>query len=66
MTIVRGLDPSHRLFRGRVTETYANVTYSDVARKVAERAGLTVGRIDPSSTVHPHVSQANVNDWQFL
>src|SRR5437588_6558033 len=28
MTVVRGYDPSHRLFRGRVTETYQNVTYS--------------------------------------
>jgi phage protein D len=66
MTIVRGFDPSHRLFRGRITETYTNVTYADVARTVAQRAGLTIGKIDPASTVHPHVSQGNVNDWEFL
>lgn len=66
MTVVRGFDPSHRLFRGRITETYTNVTYADVARTVAQRAGLEIGRIDPASTVHPHVSQGNVNDWEFL
>lgn len=66
MTVVRGLDHSHRLFRGRVTETYSDVTYSDVARKVATRAGLQLGKIDSAPTVHKHISQANVTDWQFL
>src|SRR2546421_4309848 len=66
MTIVRGFDPSHRLFRGRMTETYTNVTYADVARKVAQRAGLEIGKVDAAPTVHPHVSQGNVNDWEFL
>jgi len=33
-TIVRGYDQSHRLFRGRVTESYLNMTYADVAKKV--------------------------------
>jgi phage protein D len=65
-TVVRGYDPSHRLFRGRVTETYSNVTYSDVARTVAQRAGLDIGRVDAAPTVHSHVSQANVDDWQFI
>lgn len=66
MTVVRGYDPSHRLFRGRVTETYKDVTYADVARTVARRAGLDIGRIDAATPVHPHVSQGNVTDWDFL
>lgn len=66
VTVVRGLDLSHRLSRGRVTETYANVTYSDVATKVARRAGLETGTVDPTKTVHDHVSQGNVTDWDFL
>ena len=66
ITVVRGLDLSHRLFRGRVTETYANVTYSDVATKVARRAGLETGTVDATKTVHDHVSQGNVTDWDFL
>ncbi len=65
-TVVRGFDQAHRLFRGRVSESYRNVTYSDVARLVARRAALPVGRIDDSRTVHPHVAQGNESDWQFL
>jgi phage protein D/phage baseplate assembly protein gpV len=64
--IARGFDHSHRLFRGRRTETYTNVTYADVARTVATRAGLKVGKIDPTPGVHQHVSQGNLSDWQFL
>ncbi len=65
-TVVRGYDPAHRLFRGRHTATYQQVTASDVARTVAQRAGLQAGTIQPSSTVHPHLSQGGVSDWQFL
>jgi phage protein D len=65
-TVIRGLDESHRLFRGRRTETYLNVTYSDIAKKVATRAGLRAGSIEQTSAVHEHVGQANTTDWQFL
>lgn len=65
-TVIRGYDPAHRLFRGRRTETYTQVTASDVARKVAQRAGLPVGTVDATSTVFDHVSQGGVSDWEFL
>lgn len=64
--IVRGYDHSHRLYRGRRTETYRNVKDSDIAGQVAQRAGVKVGTIDDSRTTHDHVSQANVSDWEFL
>ncbi|MBX3030699.1 MAG: VgrG-related protein [Chloroflexi bacterium] len=64
--IVRGYDPSHRFHRGTRTETYINVTDSDIVRTVATRAGVEIGTIDASSTTHDHVSQANVSDWEFL
>jgi len=66
LTTVRGFDQSHRLFRGRTTESYKNVTYSDIAKKVAQRAGLAAGSIDATTQVFPHVSQGNVSDWDFL
>src|SRR5438477_2749450 len=56
-TILRGYDLSHRLHRGRRTQTYKNVTDSDIARTVASRASLTVGKIDSTSGTHDHVSQ---------
>jgi phage protein D len=64
--VVRGYDASHRLHRGRVTQTYQNVKDSDIARSVAQRAGLAPGTIDDSLTTHPHVSQVNLSDWDFL
>ncbi len=66
LTIVRGYDQSHRLFRGQRSESYAGVTYADVATQVARRAGLEPGRIDATTPVHQHVSQGNQTDWQFL
>ncbi|TMF86727.1 MAG: VgrG-related protein [Chloroflexi bacterium] len=65
-TVLRGYDKSHRLHRGRRTETYKNVTDSDIARTVANRASLTIGQIDSTSGTFEHVSQANQSDWDFL
>jgi phage protein D len=65
-SIIRGYDKSHRLHRGRRTETYKNVTDSDIARTVANRASLTIGQIDSTSGTFEHVSQANQSDWDFL
>ena len=66
IAVIRGFDTSHRLSRGRRTHSYTQVTYSDIAQTVASRAGLQIGQIDPAPTVHDHVSQANLTDWQFL
>ena len=65
-TLIRGYDLSHRLFRGRHAETYTQVTASDVATKVARRAGLSIGTVEPTSTVFDTVSQGGVSDWHFL
>jgi phage protein D len=64
--LVRGYDPSHRFHRGRRTHTYRNVTDSEVAHKVAQRAGVDIGKIDSATTTYEHLSQANVSDWEFL
>jgi phage protein D len=64
--VVRGYDGSHRLHRGRVTQTYLNVKDSDIAQTIAGRAGLSQGTIDDSQTTHDHVSQVNQSDWDFL
>lgn len=67
ITVVRGFDLSHRLHRGRSTEIYRQVRYSDVARTVARRASLETGRVDtPPTSVKPQVTQCNTSDWDFL
>jgi phage protein D len=65
-TVVRGFDHAHRLFRGRRTETYTQMTASDIARKVAQRAQLRIGTVEATTTVFDHVTQGGVSDWQFL
>ncbi len=65
-TVVRGLDKSHRLTRGRRVAGYQQMTVADVATKVARNAGLGVGKVDSTSTVHRQVSQGNISDWEFL
>jgi uncharacterized protein involved in type VI secretion and phage assembly len=65
-TVVRGLDKSHRLTRGRRVASYRQMTVSDVVRKVARAAGLDVGHIDQTTAVHQQISQGNLTDWAFL
>lgn len=65
-TIIRGYDQAHRLFRGRRTASYVQMTAADIATQVARRAGLTVGTVTSTSTVFPHLSQAGQTDWELL
>jgi len=63
---VRGYDRSQLLNRTPRTETYQSVTWTDVARAVARRAGLTPGRMDTAGGVQQFVQQSNETDWLFL
>jgi uncharacterized protein involved in type VI secretion and phage assembly len=65
-TVVRGLDRAHRLTRGRRVVGFQEMTVSDVATKIARGAGLQVGQVDATTTVHQQLSQGNVSDWDFL
>ena len=64
--IVRGYDKSHRLHAGRKTRSFNNQTDSDIVKKIAGEAGIAIGTVDPSETVHEHVSQINMTDWEFI
>src|SRR4051794_22609440 len=66
LTVVRGYSKAHRLQKARRTRTFVNMTDSDVARKVARDAGLTVGTVDDTSTTHDHLAQIAQTDWDFL
>jgi uncharacterized protein involved in type VI secretion and phage assembly len=65
-TILRGYDLSHRLHRGRNTQTYKNVTDSDIVRQVVNNASVPVGNIASTSVTYDHISQANQSDWDFI
>ncbi|MEU5425981.1 VgrG-related protein [Streptomyces olivoreticuli] len=65
-TVVRGLDESYRLFRGRRVASYQNMTLADICTRVAQRAGLRPGKVDVAGPVLEHVAQPNVSDWEFV
>ncbi|MGW5097631.1 VgrG-related protein [Streptomyces nodosus] len=65
-TVVRGLDESHRLFRGRRVASYQNMTLADICVRVARQAGLKPGTVEVAGPVLEHVAQPNVSDWEFL
>ncbi|MEV8456203.1 VgrG-related protein [Streptomyces sp. NPDC052095] len=65
-TVVRGLDESHRLFRGRRVASYQNMTLADICAQVAQRAGLKPGTVDVAGPVLEHIAQPNVTDWEFV
>ncbi|NLG22760.1 MAG: VgrG-related protein [Actinomycetales bacterium] len=65
-TVIRGYDPAHRLFHGRRTAAYTQVTASDIVSKVVKEAGLRVGKIQSTTTVYEQVSQCAQTDWEFL
>ncbi|MBB5959292.1 uncharacterized protein involved in type VI secretion and phage assembly [Saccharothrix tamanrassetensis] len=69
-TEVRGYDLAHRLFRGRRTAAYPNMTIADVVRKVARRAGIPTGAVDDvkgfGGKPNTQISQDNLSDWEFL
>ena len=65
-TRVRGLDPSHRLFRGRRVAAYIDMSVTDIVQKVAQRAGVKIGSVDGPATIMAHTTQDNISDWVFL
>ncbi len=64
-TVVRGLDSSHRLFRGTRVEAYLNMTASDIVRKVAQRAQVDV-EVESTTVTYEHLAQDGVSDWELL
>jgi uncharacterized protein involved in type VI secretion and phage assembly len=63
---VTAYDHSYALFSGLHTATYRDVTDADLARQIANEAGLDVGTIEATTVVHEHVSQVNETYWDFL
>ncbi len=66
LTIVRGLDRSHRLMRGTKTTAYPDMTASDAVTMLIGEAGLPPGEVIPTTTTYPWLTQANVSAWVFI
>ncbi len=63
--VVRGYDRSHRLHRGRRTQSYQQVTDSDLATRIAREVGLTPD-VEATSEVYEYVLQHNRTAYEFL
>jgi phage protein D len=64
--VFRAYDGSHAMNQTKRAETYQNMTASDIAQKVAGRAGVTVGQIDSAGQALDFIQQSNESDWEFL
>jgi phage protein D len=65
-TVIRGYEKAHRLQRARRSQTFVNMTDSDIANQIASHAGLSDTDITSTDTVHPHIAQVAQTDWEFL
>jgi phage protein D/phage baseplate assembly protein gpV len=63
--LIRGYDKSHRLHRGKKTQTFLKQTDSDIVRKIAGEAGLT-SEVDATSVRYDYVLQNNQTNMEFL
>jgi len=63
--VLHASDRAHRLHRGRKTETFLQMSVSDIAKKVINDAQLSPS-VDSTSGVLDYVIQANQTDWEFL
>jgi phage protein D len=64
--IVRAYDRSHRLNRQRKTRVFQDVTYDDVAKKIAGEGGLSPQVDSAPGGVHKFLQQSTETDWEFL
>jgi uncharacterized protein involved in type VI secretion and phage assembly len=64
--IIRGYDLSHRLHRGRCSQSFLDMTDSDIVRKLASESGIAVGTVTATTPVHKYVFQENQTNMEFL
>lgn len=62
---LRGYDLSHKLNRGKKTQTFQQMTDSSIAQRMAQGAGL-LASVQSSGITYPYLMQANQTDWEFL
>jgi uncharacterized protein involved in type VI secretion and phage assembly len=66
MLAARAYDASHALNQERRSATYQNMTADDIARKLAARANVQLGTVDPAGPPQPFVQQSGETDLRLL
>ncbi len=65
-TVVRGLDASHLLFRGKNVRIFEEMLASEIVEAILGENGVTPGEVLPSDDVIQFIVQAGTTDWQFI
>jgi phage protein D/phage baseplate assembly protein gpV len=63
--LIRGYDKSHRLYRGKKTRVFNQITDSDIVLKIARECGLET-KVDGTTQIYEQVFQAAQSDMDFL
>ena len=63
--LVRGYDRSHRLHRGTHSQSYQQVSDSDLVQQIGQEAGLKV-KAEQTAHTYDHILQHNQSHWVFL
>ncbi len=63
--IIRGYDKSHRLYRGKKTRVFTQMSDSDIVEKIARDCGLAAN-VEKTSQVYDHVFQDYQTDMEFI
>jgi len=63
--IIRGYDKSHRLYRGKKTRVFTQMSDSDIVQKIARECGLSAN-VDATSQGYDHVFQDYQTDMEFI
>ncbi|MGW6412620.1 VgrG-related protein [Streptomyces vinaceus] len=65
-TVIRAEDQAHLLRRGTRTRAYQQMSAGQIARKVADLAGMRAGSIDTGGVMYEFITQPAMSDWDFL
>jgi len=63
--LVRCMDRSHRLHRGRSARSFVQVKDSDIVQRIGQETGFQV-KAEATAQVHDWVFQNNQTNWEFL
>jgi uncharacterized protein involved in type VI secretion and phage assembly len=63
--IVRGYDLSHRLYRGRHSRSFQNVTDTDIVQQIAADTGIATGTIEETGGPYGYGDIGNANGYVF-
>ncbi len=63
--IIRGYDKSHRLYRGKKSRVFTQMSDSDIVSKIANECGLQP-QVDSTNYVYEHVFQDYQTDIEFI